>query len=82
MDILTAIKELRDLYDMDTAILDPGGQLTTIVEAWQRESEQYEEGHTDPNEYHIDIANGIVYVNEIGQDAGFAYRILTRGGCA
>lgn len=78
MDILAAFKELSNYCDLMTDMMTPGGNSTTLVEAWAEESEAYENGYVDPNEYGVSVVEGIYYKTKTGANGGIAYGIITK----
>lgn len=75
MNILSALKELSQYYDLTTEMMTPGGHETTIIEAWAEESEAAENGYTDPNDYYVSTIDGIHYRTARGSDGGIAYAL-------
>jgi hypothetical protein len=77
--ILSALKELRDYYDIHVELMTPGGSCQELLEVWAEESEAYENGYIDPNAYYVDPAAGIGWIDSDGNKAGLCYTLKTGG---
>jgi hypothetical protein len=72
MKLVDAFKELSEFYGMNVELITPSGKVEMLIESWAKELKSKKE---DPNDYGVNVVEGIFYKTDTGKFGGKAYGI-------
>ena len=75
MKLTRAFQELASFYSKHVEVITPGGHVDELINCWIEEIEAEDNGFNDPNDYYVNVLDGVHYKTERGGDGGLAYKI-------